>query len=340
METATETRTTTVLTVRAPEPSYETLDETYDEADARNDAASEEASDDDTEGSDSDAEDAEIQLYTSAPTTVRWGSQGYASSSSELRRTSSPVATDETDAQAAKPMLCTPTLMQRAAAASVSSSESHPTCLICLESLPSVGPARAPPVLVSNIPVRLVCNCTVHAHPACLARWLQRTLACPICHHAAQFQPRPGQVVTQLGARRVPAVAGARGGPSGGLRLGNTPPPVHPFFAVWVRADLSRRAGLGLRRVQLPVVAVFGVGRGGPAGGGTGGGNKCRYDVCCVAAGRLNMLHTGHPSVCVRVCLSPMRSLATLLLLAGIVAITIGYTKTTAACPPPRVEYR
>ena len=195
METATETRTTTALTVRAPEPPYETLDETDDEADTRNDAASEETSDSDTEGSDSDAEDAEIRLYTSAPTTVRWGSQGYASSSSELRRTSSPVATDETDAQAAKPMLCTPTLMQRAAAASVSSSESHPTCLICLESLPSGGPARAPPVLVSNIPVRLVCNCTVHAHPACLARWLQRTLACPICHGAAQFQPRPGQVV-------------------------------------------------------------------------------------------------------------------------------------------------
>ena len=36
----------------------------------------------------------------------------------------------------------------------------------------------------------------------------------------------------------------------------------------------------------------------------------------------------------------PMRSLATLLLLFGIVAITIGYTKTTATCPPPRVEYR
>ena len=35
-----------------------------------------------------------------------------------------------------------------------------------------------------------------------------------------------------------------------------------------------------------------------------------------------------------------MRSLATLLLLAGIVAITIGYTRTTATCPPPRVEYR
>ena len=35
-----------------------------------------------------------------------------------------------------------------------------------------------------------------------------------------------------------------------------------------------------------------------------------------------------------------MRSLATLLLLAGIVAITIGYTKTTSTCPPPRVEYR
>ena len=195
METATETRTTTALTVRAPERPYETLDETDNRTDTRNDTTSEE--DSDTEDNDSDTEDAEIRLYTSAPTTARWGSSQRASSSSSssLRRTSSPVATD---AQASKPRLCrlcTPTLMQRAAAASVSSSESHPTCLICLESLPSGGPARAPPVLVSNIPVRLVCNCTVHAHPACLARWLQRTLACPICHGAAQFQPRPGQVV-------------------------------------------------------------------------------------------------------------------------------------------------
>ena len=190
METATETRTM-ILTVNSIEPRYETLEETDDEADARNEATSEEGCDTD----DSDTEDAEIWLYTSAPTTGRGGPQVYSSSSSELRRTSSPVATDETDAQAAKPMLCTPTLMQRAAAASMSSSDSHPTCLICLESLPLSEPARAPPVLVSNIPVRLVCNCTVHAHPACLARWLQRTLTCPICHRAAQFQPRPGQVV-------------------------------------------------------------------------------------------------------------------------------------------------
>lgn len=35
-----------------------------------------------------------------------------------------------------------------------------------------------------------------------------------------------------------------------------------------------------------------------------------------------------------------MRSLAVLLLFMGIVAITIGYTKSTASCPPPRIEYR
>lgn len=35
-----------------------------------------------------------------------------------------------------------------------------------------------------------------------------------------------------------------------------------------------------------------------------------------------------------------MRSLAVLLLFMGIVAITIGYTKSTATCPPPRIEYR
>lgn len=35
-----------------------------------------------------------------------------------------------------------------------------------------------------------------------------------------------------------------------------------------------------------------------------------------------------------------MRSLAVLLLFVGIVAITIGYTKSTESCPPPRIEYR
>ena len=35
-----------------------------------------------------------------------------------------------------------------------------------------------------------------------------------------------------------------------------------------------------------------------------------------------------------------MRSLAILLLFVGIIAITIGYTKNTNTCPPPRVEYR
>ena len=97
--------------------------------------------------------------------------------------------------QATNPILCTQTLIQGAAAGSVSSSESWcSTCLICLEPLPPHGDG-APTVLVSNIPVRLVCNCTVHAHPTCLAHWLQRTFACPICHRAAQFQPLPGQVV-------------------------------------------------------------------------------------------------------------------------------------------------
>ena len=35
-----------------------------------------------------------------------------------------------------------------------------------------------------------------------------------------------------------------------------------------------------------------------------------------------------------------MRSVALALLLAGIVMITIGYTKVQLKCPPPRVEYR
>ena len=35
-----------------------------------------------------------------------------------------------------------------------------------------------------------------------------------------------------------------------------------------------------------------------------------------------------------------MRSFALLLLLLGIVAITIGYTKMQIKCPPPRIEYR
>ena len=35
-----------------------------------------------------------------------------------------------------------------------------------------------------------------------------------------------------------------------------------------------------------------------------------------------------------------MRSLALALLLAGIVMITIGYTKIRLKCPPPRIEYR
>lgn len=34
------------------------------------------------------------------------------------------------------------------------------------------------------------------------------------------------------------------------------------------------------------------------------------------------------------------RVLALVLLLAGIVFITIGYTKMSFKCPPPRVEYR
>jgi hypothetical protein len=35
-----------------------------------------------------------------------------------------------------------------------------------------------------------------------------------------------------------------------------------------------------------------------------------------------------------------MKSLALLLLLIGIVAITIGYTKHYKKCPPPKIEYR
>lgn len=179
------------LTVRPPDPPYERLDEEESHTDATDDDCT------DTSEESRDTEDAEIMLYTSVPATIRCGSRA-SSSSPPLRRTSSPVATGVTDRRASKPRLCTPTLMQRAATGSMGSTASesqHPACLICLEPLPSGGLTGAPPVLVSNIPVRLVCNCTVHAHPACLERWLQRTLACPICHGAAQFQPRPGQVV-------------------------------------------------------------------------------------------------------------------------------------------------
>lgn len=35
-----------------------------------------------------------------------------------------------------------------------------------------------------------------------------------------------------------------------------------------------------------------------------------------------------------------MRSFALLILLLGIVAVTIGYTKMQIKCPPPRIEYR
>ena len=35
-----------------------------------------------------------------------------------------------------------------------------------------------------------------------------------------------------------------------------------------------------------------------------------------------------------------MQAIALALLLAGIVMITIGYTRTNLKCPPPRIEYR
>ena len=79
--------------------------------------------------------------------------------------------------------------------ASTSSESQPPVCLICLEPMPLGGIASAPPVRVSNIPVGLVCDCTVHAHSACLERWLQRRLECPICHCASQIRcERPHKV--------------------------------------------------------------------------------------------------------------------------------------------------
>ena len=35
-----------------------------------------------------------------------------------------------------------------------------------------------------------------------------------------------------------------------------------------------------------------------------------------------------------------MKSLALLILLIGIILITLGYSKTSLKCPPPKVEYR
>ena len=158
-----------------------------------------------------DADDLEIVLYTAPQPADGASSPGSPS-----------------PASAAPPMLCTSTLLslQRAGcpdevgchrggsgvrpATTSPDDDTVRTCLICLEALSPPppargrrcgrggrgGPAASPPMLlVSHIPVRLVCNCTVTAHPACLSRWLQRTLACPICHCSAQFQPRPGQVV-------------------------------------------------------------------------------------------------------------------------------------------------
>ena len=170
---------------------------------------------DEVDDVDDDADDLEIVLYT-APQPADGASSPSSSSDSP-----SP-------ASSALPMLCTPTLLslQRAEcpdevvchrggsgvrpATTSPDDDTARTCLICLEALSPPppargrrcgrgvrgGPAASPPMLlVSHIPVRLVCNCTVTAHPACLSRWLQRTLACPICHCSAQFQPRPGQVV-------------------------------------------------------------------------------------------------------------------------------------------------
>ena len=35
-----------------------------------------------------------------------------------------------------------------------------------------------------------------------------------------------------------------------------------------------------------------------------------------------------------------LRSFSILLMLIGLITITIGFTKTSISCPPPRVEYR
>lgn len=186
---ATETPTTATIAIQSPHSPCEVVNNESEESDT-----------DESEDS-HDADDTEIILYTSSPTTLRRTRLNNVASPSVIRRTSSP-ATREMDSGSSKPMLCTPTMMQRIASASTSS-EGQPVCLICLEPMPLGEIMSAPPVRVSNIPVGLVCDCTVHAHSACLERWLQRTLACPICHCAAQFRPRPGQVVRTFAANNA-----------------------------------------------------------------------------------------------------------------------------------------
>ena len=191
MEVTTGTPTTTTIAIQSPQLPYEVVESETEESDTTSESAESNTSEIDGNYRDADeSDDAEVLLFTSSPTTVRGPSR---EASPGHQRTTSLV-TAEVGSRSSKPMLCTPTLMQRVASASTSS-DGHPLCLICLEPFPLGTITGAQQIRVSNIPVGLVCDCTVHAHPACLARWLQRTLACPICHCAAQFRPRPGQVV-------------------------------------------------------------------------------------------------------------------------------------------------
>lgn len=82
--------------------------------------------------------------------------------------------------------LCTPTLLQ------------IPHCIICLEAMESFPENTYQRLMVSNIPVHLVCSCKFVAHKTCLEEWLQRKLACPICHCSARLQPQAGQHIHRL----------------------------------------------------------------------------------------------------------------------------------------------
>lgn len=94
--------------------------------------------------------------------------------------------------------LCTPTLLQIRLESSSSQMSNEAYCIICLEAMEAFSENASQQLLVSNIPVHLVCSCKIMAHTSCMEEWLQRKLACPICHCSAQLQPRPGQRVLRL----------------------------------------------------------------------------------------------------------------------------------------------
>lgn len=125
------------------------------------------------------SEDDEIQECTSVSSTSSTASIVPLRNSSQERTT-----------------LCTPTLLQIRLESSSSQRPNEtrrPHCIICLEVMESFPENTYQRLMVSNIPVHLVCSCKFMAHKTCLEEWLQRKLACPICHCSARLQPRPGQ---------------------------------------------------------------------------------------------------------------------------------------------------